>query len=113
MSDLGDVSQVEKVVYLGGSGEKISRNSRVEFECGLGQNVSNWLHILLEVLQFLVDHCAKDAPDLGLLQTEMASFSLSQRLLVAAEISGVRWACSGSYVREGHVDEVKATLQAL
>lgn len=88
-------------MYLGGSGEKISRNSRVEFECGLGQNVSNWLHILLEVLQFLVDHCAEDAPDLGLLQTEMAAFSLSQRLLVAAEISGVSKVGMFWLLREG------------
>lgn len=69
VSYLGNVSQVEQVVYLGRSRQEIGRNSRVEFKCGLSQNISNWLHILLEVLQFLVDHCAEDASDLGLLQT--------------------------------------------
>lgn len=48
----------------------MSGNSGVEFECGLSQNVSDGLHVLLEVLQLLVDHCAEDAPDLGLLHTQ-------------------------------------------
>ena len=65
MPHLGDVSEVEQVVYLGGSGEHAVGDVVVDLNGGLRHDVPQWLHILIEVLQLLVDHGTKDALDLA------------------------------------------------
>lgn len=64
---LGDVPEVEEVVYLGGCGQELLDNRLVHLNGGLGHDVSDRLHLLLKVLKLLVDHAAKDSLDLGLL----------------------------------------------
>ena len=64
----GDVSQVEQVVYLGGCGQEARHHTVVHLDGGLGHDVADRLHLLLEVLQLLVDHAAKDSLDLGFLR---------------------------------------------
>lgn len=69
----------------------MSRNSRIQFQGGLSQCLSDGLHVLLEVLQLLVDHGAEDPLDLGLLQTPRGQLAVNNstvpansRCLVAA-----------------------------
>lgn len=61
---LGDISEVEEVVYLGWCGKKGCRDSVIQIQSGLSHNLSSRLHFLLKALQPLVDHGAVDAFDL-------------------------------------------------
>jgi len=54
-------------VYFGGGGEHACGDVVVDLDGGLGHDVPKGLHILIKVLQLLIDHCAKDALDLALL----------------------------------------------
>ena len=62
---LGDVPEIEEVVYLSGCGQHACGDVVIDLYGGLGHDVSQWLHILVKVLQLLVDHGAKDALDLA------------------------------------------------
>lgn len=64
---LGDVPEVEEVVYLGGCGQELLDDRLVHLDGGLSHDVSDRLHLLLKVLKLLVDHAAEDSLDLGLL----------------------------------------------
>ena len=75
MSCLRDVPEVEEVVYLGGSGQHAGGDGVVDLDGGLGHDVSQGFDVLVEVLQLLVDHCAKDALDLTLLYRENSKLS--------------------------------------
>ena len=63
-----DVPEVEKVVYLGGRGQKAGDDGVVELQRGLSQDAPDGLHLLLKLLQLLVYHGAIDTLDLRLLQ---------------------------------------------
>ena len=65
----GDVTQVEEIVDLSWRGQEAVDDGVVHFNGGLCHDGTNWLHFLLEVLQFLVDHRTKDPLDLRLLFT--------------------------------------------
>lgn len=67
-TDLGNVPQVEEVVDFGGGGEEFLDHRLVHFNGGLCHDVSDRLHLLLKVLQFLIDHAAKDSLDLSFLK---------------------------------------------
>ena len=62
---LGDVPEIEEVVYLSGCGQHACGDVVIDLYGGLSHDVSQWLHILVKVLQLLVDHGAKDALDLA------------------------------------------------
>ena len=49
---------------LGGCGQEALHDAVVQFDGGLRHDVANGLHLLLKVLQLLVDHAAKDSLDL-------------------------------------------------
>lgn len=66
----GDVSEVEEVVYLGGRGQEAGDGRVVELQGGLGQDRTYRLHLLLKLLQLLVDHSTIDTLDLRLLERE-------------------------------------------
>ena len=62
-----DVPEIEEIVDLGWCWQEPADNGLVHLNGGLGHDFTNWLHLLLKVLQLLVDHGAKDPFDLGLL----------------------------------------------
>ena len=64
VTDPGDVSQVKQVVYLGGCWQEACRDGIVHVYCCFRHHVTDWLQLLLKILQVLVDHCAKDPLDL-------------------------------------------------
>ena len=46
----------------------MSGDEVIDLDGGSRQEVSEWLDILIEILQLLVDHCSKDSLDLTLLE---------------------------------------------
>lgn len=64
---LGDVPEVEEVVYFCRGREHTCGDKIINFNGGLGHDISEGFHILIKVLQLLVDHCAKYPFDLALL----------------------------------------------
>ena len=66
---LRDISHVEEVVDLCRSGQHASGDEVVDLDGGLSHEVSQWLHVFVEILQLLVDHSAKYPSDLALLNT--------------------------------------------
>ncbi|RUS76207.1 hypothetical protein EGW08_016014, partial [Elysia chlorotica] len=66
----GDVPHVEQVVDLGRGGEEPLHDGVVHLDGRLRHDVADGLHLLLKVLQLLVDHAAKDSLDLRLLMWE-------------------------------------------
>ena len=63
----GNVSHVEEVVDLSWCWEELLNNSVIHLNGRLSHDISNRLHLFLKILQFLVDHAAKDSLDLRLL----------------------------------------------
>ena len=57
-------------MYFGGGGEHASGDVVVDLDGGLGHDIPEGLHVLVKVLQLLVDHRTEDALDLALLGKE-------------------------------------------
>lgn len=74
---LGDIPQVEQVVDLGRCGEEAGHDGIINLDGGLGHHISDRLHLLLEVLQLLVNHGAEDPLDLRFLQKINVNFKIS------------------------------------
>lgn len=66
---LGDVPEVEQVVDFRGRGQEALHHRVVHVQGGLSHHIADGLHLLLEVLQLLVDHGAEYSGDLRLLGT--------------------------------------------
>ena len=64
---LGDVPEVEEVVYFCGGRKHTCGDKIINLDGGLGHDIPKGLHILIKILQFLVDHRAKYPFDLALL----------------------------------------------
>ena len=64
----GDIPEVEKIVDLGRRRQKLGDDGSVHLDGGQRHDVTNWFHLLLEVLKLLVDHGAKYTLDLRFLE---------------------------------------------
>ena len=67
-TDLGDVPEVEEVVDFGWSGKHPCGDEVIDVNSSLCHGVAKGLHILVKILQLLVDHGPKDTTDLTFLK---------------------------------------------
>ncbi len=51
-------------MYLGGRRQHACGDVVVDLDGGLSHDITQWLHVLVKILQLLVDHRTKDTLDL-------------------------------------------------